>query len=310
MKGLDWSNESYARLFRRDTPSWELLGMAGQAVYMALLRKLDRAGVLPLDGEAPQDAVAAVLHWDLDFVQAGLEGLLSRGWIVHDAEHDCLLDPEHLDREEVAKSDALRQRESRERRRDRTVTIRDGVDTIRDKMSRPVTRGHDASQPVTPTRALPSPSSASPSEKLVHSTNGRPADEEIEWRVKRVWETHLKARRQFFHRELGKEPGRQPTADPKDILRPIRDGLLRYDKDLLGNRQREEWEQDSQVKAAGVGIFYDPWCSGKDPKNDVNQGGRRYLEPWRPWKSQVGKGSPIPRFAELYFEQRLAREGE
>jgi hypothetical protein len=62
------------------------------------------------------------------------------------------------------------------------------------------------------------------------------------------------------------------------------------------------------VRAAGCGIFNDPWCSGRHPQNDAANGGTRYLEPWRPWKRLHGKPDPVPRFSQLYFELREAEQ--
>lgn len=46
MRGLDWSNTSYSRLYRQDTAAWKRLKWEAQSVYVLLLRHLDRAGCL------------------------------------------------------------------------------------------------------------------------------------------------------------------------------------------------------------------------------------------------------------------------
>lgn len=129
MKGLDWSNESYSRLYRRDTPDWNLLGFEGQAVYMALLRHLDRSGVLPFGKElTPVEAVSACLYgWPPEVVAAGLERLLARGYLIHSG--SGLVDPEFLERDEAVKSNALKCREYRARRAENAASDTSGVES-------------------------------------------------------------------------------------------------------------------------------------------------------------------------------------
>lgn len=128
--------------------------------------------------------------------------------------------------------------------------------------------------------------------------------EEIEWRVNVVWEAHLKAWRQFFRDTNGIEPSNPPVLHPTDIAKPIREALRLHDADLLSREARDRWRKESRVRAAGIGIFYDPFCIGKHKDNDATNGGKRYLEHWRPWKRQNGKADPVTRFADLYFEAR------
>jgi hypothetical protein len=128
--------------------------------------------------------------------------------------------------------------------------------------------------------------------------------EEMAWRVEQTWQAHLKARQAFFQRETGVAPSQPAIFDHDDIERPIRDALQRFDQDLLAPDRREEWLRESRVRAAGIGIFYDTWMAGNHAENNTASGGKRFLEPWRPWKPQKGKGHPVLRFAELYFNAR------
>ena len=137
---------------------------------------------------------------------------------------------------------------------------------------------------------------------------GAGRDQELRWRIDVVWRDHLTAWRKFFKRENGVAPSQTPTLHQQDILKPIREGLLTHDNHLLGEHLRDQWCRESKVRAAGIGIFYDPWCTGHHKDNDASSGGKRYLEHWRPWKRQHGKPDPVPRFAELYFEKRDAIE--
>lgn len=127
---------------------------------------------------------------------------------------------------------------------------------------------------------------------------------EIAWRVSRVWEVHLAAWRNYRQDRTGVRPKRDPQPHPADILKPIRLALLAHDKHLLGPDDRERWERESVVRAAGVGIFHDPFLTAKTGQNDLSSGGTEYLEHWRPWKPQRGKADPVPRFAEIYFNIR------
>lgn len=127
---------------------------------------------------------------------------------------------------------------------------------------------------------------------------------EIAWRVSRVWEVHLAAWRNYRQDRTGVRPKRDPQPHPTDILKPIRLALLAHDKHLLGPDDRERWERESAVRAAGVGIFHDPFLTAKTGQNDLSSGGTEYLEHWRPWKPQRGKADPVPRFAEIYFNIR------
>lgn len=173
---MDWSNEVYVRLYVRNTTTWELLGFEGQTVLMHLMRRLDRSGVMDLEGLEPWEA--AILHCRIPdaIARIGTSRLLERGVLLHAGNRLCM--PNFKDAQEATKSDRQRARESRERRRIDTmtptdpnrpvtdrdipdVTNRDGAVTNRDVSSRngtpashAVTRGHGASHAVTLTSAL------------------------------------------------------------------------------------------------------------------------------------------------------------
>lgn len=129
---------------------------------------------------------------------------------------------------------------------------------------------------------------------------------EIGWRAGEVWTAHLEAWRRFFKAENGVEPGLEPTLTP-EIDEAIRRAVRIHDRKLLGPDQREQWKAESKARAAGIGIFLSDWHTGHNPKNDRRNGGKPYLEHWRPWKLQRGKGDPVDNFAELYFRERSRR---
>lgn len=135
---------------------------------------------------------------------------------------------------------------------------------------------------------------------------GRRINPEVAWRVGRVWESHLTARRKLFLSQNGSAP-REPTLVPA-VAELIAKAIEEYDGALLGPEQREAWERESWARAAGIGIFMDPWMVGEDPQNDARDGGKKFLEPDRPWRKQRDKPDPVLRFGQLYFESRAVKE--
>lgn len=131
---------------------------------------------------------------------------------------------------------------------------------------------------------------------------------ELEWRVEETWRAHLAQWRGFFLDTNGRVPIREPTLTD-EIRKAIRAAIREYDGHLLGKELRPRWVEESKARAAGIGIFLDPWCTGNARDNDARSGGKRYLEHWRPWCRQRGKQSPVDRFAELYFEAKSLGPG-
>jgi hypothetical protein len=133
--------------------------------------------------------------------------------------------------------------------------------------------------------------------------SSRAEKEELDWRVDRVWEAHLKAHARFWTHEQGIIPRApaQPNAETRaGIIRSLRT----HDAHLLARDTRGSWVIESETRAAGIGIYYDPWMTGHDPRNDANGSGRRYLGHDRPWVPQRDKEDPVSRYAALYFEQQ------
>lgn len=126
---------------------------------------------------------------------------------------------------------------------------------------------------------------------------------EIDWRVDQVWRAHLTAWAAFWRSETGLEP-RAPSVPNAEVRAAIVVALRGHDGHLLAFEDREQWLLESETRAAGLGIFYDPWMIGHHKDNDINNGGRRYLNHDRPWVRQRGKSDPVARFAALYFENR------
>jgi len=144
---MDFSDESYVRLFVRDTKTWLRLEFEGQCVLMFLLRKLDRAGVL--DGiDDPENDVALITKVPLKIVRVGLARLLKLE--VFELRGTCLVMPNYIDAQNAVRTDKARQRDAREKRRSKARHV-----TPRDEMSREQTDGHEPSQPVTLYCAVP-----------------------------------------------------------------------------------------------------------------------------------------------------------
>lgn len=133
---MNFEDEHYVRLYTRDTKTWLRWGWEGQCVFALLLRKLDKSGVLD-DIDDPVEDVALLTGIPVEVVQVGLPKVLSS-----DAMRivgNCLVAPRYIEAQTARKSDALRAKESRDRRR--AVAI---------NASRFVTDGHEMNTGVTP----------------------------------------------------------------------------------------------------------------------------------------------------------------
>lgn len=156
---MNFEDESYVRLYVRDTKTWLRLGFEGQCVLVFLLRKLDRAGVLDGIEDASPD-VALITGVPLAIVHVGLPRLLERRVFEHHG--DCLVMPNFIQAQTAIRTDKARQKDARDKRmaearlvtiRESSVTPRDGADTQRDQT---VTANDTAQQPVTPILSVPS----------------------------------------------------------------------------------------------------------------------------------------------------------
>lgn len=132
---MNWSDERYVRVYTRDTISWFSIGWEAQALFLLILRKVDRAGVLdmgigPLGVDVGTDAIAdgceglgGLLRMPAEVVRRALARLLADGCIVHEGQY--LVVKNFIEAQESTMSTVTRQRESRERRRDQ---VRAGLD--------------------------------------------------------------------------------------------------------------------------------------------------------------------------------------
>jgi hypothetical protein len=127
---------------------------------------------------------------------------------------------------------------------------------------------------------------------------------ELKWREEEVVRVHLLAFRQWRQRANGVAP-KNGHSLPEPVRRLIREALPIYDGNLLSPSQRAEWAKESRVRAAGIGIFYDPWMTGEFPESEgrpAGWSGPYCVEHDRPWRPMRGKPDPIVRFSERYYE--------
>jgi hypothetical protein len=118
---MHWENERYVRIYVRDTVELLALGWEGRALLWEILRKADRAGVVPL-GKAGARGLAALTGVPVEVVERVLPILISDGCVEMSGTN--LVVPNFIEAQEASMSSAARQRECRERRRDQ---IRNGL---------------------------------------------------------------------------------------------------------------------------------------------------------------------------------------
>lgn len=126
---------------------------------------------------------------------------------------------------------------------------------------------------------------------------------ELAWRVEQCFATY---QRQYVRFRMAVD-GLEVEAPRwnEGLRRWIVEALERHDGDMLGVDDRERWTKESRCRAAAVGIFLDPWFTGKDERAN----GKRYIEAERCWRALQGKVDPVPGFAEACFNARQAQRG-
>lgn len=166
---MDWENERYVRVYIRDSSDLLVVGPIGRAVFWELLRKVDRAGVIETKGDL--EVMPELLRVPMEWWEYALPKLVKRELI--EVTDKAIVIPNYLEAQEAKSSDKQRQRDSRERRRAKTLkkesvnesqpvtSVDDSVTKCR-KTSEPVTvrpavtGGVDiAGQNVTPSLAEP-----------------------------------------------------------------------------------------------------------------------------------------------------------
>ncbi len=108
---MNYEDESFVKVYKRQTLGSKFLGWDGRAVLRALFLHVDRAGVLDLDDVGPAEAIAALEELPIEIARAGMEKLVARGTVVVSGR--VLFIPNFMVAQEAKQSDAQRQRESR-----------------------------------------------------------------------------------------------------------------------------------------------------------------------------------------------------
>lgn len=162
---MRWEDESYVKLYVRDTPTWKAMNWQARCLWPLLMRKLDKAGLMDC-GALGRDAVPLMVELPPEVVESGLQSLERLGTIVW---HGTILEaPKFEEAQEARASDVQRKREQRQRDKDRAraasippTAPRVAADpepqhtAIPHGQSHGVTRGHTESQPVTPRQLNP-----------------------------------------------------------------------------------------------------------------------------------------------------------
>lgn len=152
---MDWENERYVRVYTRDTIDWVALGWEAQSLFLMLMRKVDRSGVLEV-GKHGARGIAGLVGMPAELVERALPVLTGDGCVtICDG---MLLMPNFIEAQEAKQSDRQRQKECRDKRRkgamSHDVTAPSRIVTENHRQSQPVTAGHMASlQPSLPSQS-------------------------------------------------------------------------------------------------------------------------------------------------------------
>ena len=112
---IDWSDEPWVKLYRRDTADWLALSWQARGLFALLLRAVTRAGTLDLGKTGPR-AVAVYLHAPWAEIEAPLAELVADGCVIVRGTTLCVRN--YVAAQEATQSDRARQRLARERHRD------------------------------------------------------------------------------------------------------------------------------------------------------------------------------------------------
>src|SRR4051812_31636259 len=152
---MRWEDEQYIKVYTRDTGEWLALGWEAQSLFLLLLRKSDRAGIVH-SGRAAERGLAGMTGMPLDVVSRALRLLLDDGCL-----RECdggYVVPNFIAAQEARQTDKTRK--AAQRQRDRDQSVRGGSAMVRDmeaaeerarshEVTPVVTRGHTRSHGVT-----------------------------------------------------------------------------------------------------------------------------------------------------------------
>lgn len=142
---MDWANEEYVRLYTRETADDLELSWEAVALWRAMLCKFDRSGVIQVRNGWP--SLARMVRMPIEVVERVGPELVTDGR-VRVTKHGFVA-PNFTEAQTASKSDKLRQRESRDRRREIAMAKQSENTRAGHGRSRAVTKRDPRSQDVT-----------------------------------------------------------------------------------------------------------------------------------------------------------------
>ena len=94
---MDWSNERYVRVYVRETIADIALTWQARAIWDAIMKKLDRAGIIPLAGGGFR-GLAGLIRIPYEVVEEHIGQLLEDGRIERPQRHDGV---HHVEEREI-----------------------------------------------------------------------------------------------------------------------------------------------------------------------------------------------------------------
>lgn len=117
---MRWEDEAYVKVYTRDTIDWQALSIEAQGLWLILLRKFDRAGILHLGKHGKRGILIAAGHpskWPA--YESAVDELLRDGCLV--IEGALAVSPNFIEAQAARSSEIARKRAQRERDRDRAM---------------------------------------------------------------------------------------------------------------------------------------------------------------------------------------------
>ena len=102
---MNWPDERYVRVYTRDTLEWQALPWQSRAVWLFLLRRLDRSGVLEVrPGPDRLRMISTAIGVPQEIVEVGVAGLLVDGCLLEN--EFGFVAPNFIEAQEAKASDA------------------------------------------------------------------------------------------------------------------------------------------------------------------------------------------------------------
>ncbi len=113
---MDWGDEQYVKLYRRDTYTWLAWPWQARALLGPLLKKLTGAGILEFGRGDVYQATALMVLLPIDVVKPGVDAMLADGTLELAA--GALIMTNYLAAQEATKTERLKKKDQRERQKD------------------------------------------------------------------------------------------------------------------------------------------------------------------------------------------------